>query len=225
MDKIFYQLDFDTSQNDRDMCKFINLVSKHKIETSFDTSFTYSIGLKQLVVKIEATNKEKFEQLMAENNIKFKYLDLSEQYAEYCLRAFPKKEKLDDTFVAGTEDIIISLEIFPIIDGPNGKQLLTEETITRKDQIKIYTHSDERCGHHIPHVHCAYGDDRNYCVISLCNLDVIQPLNYKSAKIKKIKEIISENINKCRLAWNKTSSILKFKIDGDGNPINELETV
>ena len=64
-----------------------------------------------------------------------------------------------------------------------------------------------------------------YCVISLCNLDVIQPLNYKSAKIKKIKEIISENINKCRLTWNKTSCILRFKIDGVGNPINELERV
>lgn len=137
------------------------------------------------MVKIEATNKEKFEQLMVENNIAFKYLDLSEQYEKYCLSVSPKKEKLDDTFIDGTEDIIISLEIFPIIDGPDGKHLLTEETITRKDQIKIYTHSDERCGHHIPHVHCAYGYDRNYCVTSLCNLDVIQPLNYKSAKIKK----------------------------------------
>lgn len=223
MNKIFYKLDIDTSQNYSDLSKFITLVSEHNIECYIDNAFLSTVGVKRFAVSIEAKDKEKFEQLLHANNIKFELLNLSNQYYEYCLNIFPKKEKLDDTFIDGSENIIISIEIPQIIDGPNGKQYLTEETITRKDQIKIYTHSNERCGHHIPHVHCAYGDDKNYCVISLCNLEVIQPSNYKSARVKKIIEIVTQNLDKCRLAWNKTSGFLKFKLAADGKPINELE--
>lgn len=223
MNKIFYKLDIDTSQNYSDLSKFINLLSKNQIESFYDTTFLRSIEVRGFVINIQAKDKEKFEQLLHTNNIKFELLNLSEQYYEYCLDTFPKKEKLDDTFIDGSENIIISIEIPQIIDGPNGKQYLTEETITRKDQIKIYMHSNERCGHHIPHVHCAYGDDKNYCVISLCNLEVIQPSNYKSARVNKIIEIVTQNLDKCRLAWNKTSGFLKFKLAADGKPINELE--
>lgn len=224
MNKIFYKLDIDTSQNYSDLSKFINLVSEHNIKCSNDNAFLSTVGVKGFAVNIEAKDKEKFEQLLYTNNIRFESLNLSEKYYKYCLNTFPKKEKLDDTFIDGSEDIIISIEIPQIIDGPNGKQFLTEGTIARKDQIKIYTHSNERCGHHKPHVHCAYGDDNNYCVISLCSLEVIQPSNYKSARVKKIIEIVTQNLDKCRLAWNKTSGLLKFKLDADGKPINELIT-
>lgn len=116
-------------------------------------------------------------------------VDLSGKYDEWINKCSFKKVKLDDSFLDNEKNIqnVLEVEIPQIIELLDGSQLLTEEEIVRKDGIKLYTHSNEQCGHHIPHIHVYYNCDKNFCIISLRNFAVIEPSKCeKRAKIKKM---------------------------------------
>ena len=102
-------------------------------------------------------------------------VDLSGKYDEWINKCSFKKVKLDDSFLDNEKNIqnVLEVEIPQIIELLDGSQLLTEEEIVRKDGIKLYTHSNEQCGHHIPHIHVYYNCYNNFCVISLRNFEVI----------------------------------------------------
>lgn len=58
MNKIFYKLDIDTSQNYSDLSKFINLLSKNQIESFYDTTFLRSIEVRGFVINIQAKDRK-----------------------------------------------------------------------------------------------------------------------------------------------------------------------
>lgn len=216
MEKIFYRIPMDLSNPYKLICLLSNHQDKDKIgDVLIESSFGFSIGVNYLY-SLTSQDSTFFESLLKENQIEFERLDLSHEYHEYQITHTVNEplEDLDSSFLCDDEmDIIIDKDIPQIICGQGTTRVLHEEEIARKDNVKIYVHSNERCGHNIPHVHIKYNDNDNYCVISLVDISVIAPKNLKNAKTKDICDLVNTHLQKSRAAWNRTNSLLKFKKD------------
>jgi len=161
---------------------------------------------------VDVLASKKFESILSNNSYNYESFNLNSAYKEWKSSTENTKEKLDTRFIDNSQEQIIGEYTFPeILETENGTQILTEEEICRKDCIKIYTHSNENCGHHIPHVHIAYNDDRNYCVISLKDKSVIEPPNCQRAKIRKVVQLLNEHFDEAVDAWNRTTGFCKIK--------------
>lgn len=219
MKKVFVLIKVNNRDSYKPFCDFVNSIHNLTFQILWDYKFQYycEIGFDSgHLIYIDEANKDEFICAISKNNIPFEIKDLSEKYDEWINKCSCKKVKLDDSFLDNEPIIepVLEVEIPQIIELPDGSQLLTEEEIVRKDGIKLYTHSNEQCGHHIPHIHVYYNGDKNYRVLSLKNFEVIEPSKCdKRAKIKKCVELLKENINDARLAWNRTSGNIKFKIN------------
>lgn len=226
MNKTFVLVKINNKESYRDFCKYVSAINKLNFQILWNYKFQHfceiSLDEGQLVY-IDEQYKDEYIVCLKKNDISFEIKDLSSKYDEW-VNIHCSKEVLDDSFYnAECVQMVKEIEIPQIIELLDGTQLLTEEEIVRKDGIKLYTHSNEQCGHHIPHVHVWYNDDKNYCVISLKDFKVIEPCNcLKRAKIKKCVELLKKNINDSRLAWNRSSGNLKFKVV-EGIPLDEYE--
>lgn len=226
MKKIFVLIKVNNKESYKLFCDFVNAIHNLTFQILWDYKFQYycEIGFDSgHLIYIDEANKDEFIGAISKNNIPFKIMDLSRKYDEWINKCSFKKVKLDDSFLDNEKNIqnVLEVEIPQIIELPDGSQLLTEEEIVCKDGIKLYTHSNEQCGHHIPHIHVCYNGDKNFCVISLRDFAVIEPSKCeKRAKIKKCIGLLKDNIDDARLAWNRSSGNIKFKVS-NGIPLDE----
>jgi len=214
LEKIFYRIPLDLTNPYKFICLLSNHKNRDKIgEIIIESSFGFSIGIDYLY-SLKSQDSSNFESLLKDNQIDYEKLDLSHKYHVYQINhtANEPLENLDSSFLCNDEmDIVVDTDIPQIICGPGTTRVLHEEEIVRKDNIKIYVHSNELCGHHIPHVHVKYNDNDNYCVISLVDVSVLVPKNLKNAKTRDICKLVNTHLQKSRAAWNRTNSLLKFK--------------
>ena len=222
--KEFYIIKKQTSDPYEMVCFLAN--NMRGITVLLETRFAQYAGIHDSLYSIDSEKKESFESKLKEHGYSYQNMNLWSEYSQWVAVTKYNKPKLNADFVKNSTILSIGeYEIPKIVETDTGAQYSTEQEICRKDQIKIYTHSNELCGHHIPHIHIAYGDDWNYCVISLVDLSVIEPCGYNGAKIKKSKEILAKHLNESRLAWNKTNGIIKFVIDKEGNPTSNTSKI
>lgn len=226
MEKIFILIKINNKKSYKPFCEFVYAIYDLDFQILLNYKFQYFCKIdfnEGMLVYIDEVNKNTFINALLLKNIPFEIKDLSNEYIIWMEKKDNIYEKLDDSFLKlDLQETIVSIEIPQIIENPDGSQYLIEEEIIRKDKIKIYTHSNEQCGHHIPHVHIEYNNIRNFCVISLKDFCVLQPKNcLKSAKIKKCIALLMNYIDDARLSWNKSSGRVKFKIV-DGRPTSEF---
>lgn len=197
-------------------------LASENINFYFESYLGYHVH-KLCLHSIEEQHKEHFEKILKDNGVSYMIVDLEEESnVLFGKKQSDLKEKLDTDFLLNTEiEIVIDEFIQVVMEGLGDQIILHEEEVARRDKIRIYTHSNEQCGHHIPHVHVEYNNDKNYCVIDLSNYDIIQPKDYSSAKIKSIIPLLKEHIVQARTAWNRTTGMMKFILDNDGNPTDK----
>lgn len=118
---------------------------------------------------------------------------------------------------------IIEINIDEIICGPRETQILLEHTVTSKTKLKLYINSNEITGHNIPHCHVHYKDIKNYCVLSLVDLEMIAPEKNKSnAIIKEARDLLNLNLQDARKIWNEIHSVVGFEKDSNGKYTDKL---
>lgn len=214
---VFYLLNINTKESYSKFYEYIDYLNKYNISAYQNQFFQYeAMGLDcgQLVY-ISIENEDVFLEILDKCKIEAEKKDILSDYNIWLKKRTIKKERLKQINVDETTIEIIHEESFPkIYEALDGSQYLTEETIIKKDKIRIYTNSNEQTGHHIPHVHIQYNEENNFCVVSLIDLSIIEPKgNPKTARIKKCINLLEIHINKARLAWNKTSGNIKFKVE------------
>jgi len=224
--KTFVLIKINNKESFKPFCEFVNAIYNLNFQILLSYKFQYfcKISFEEgHLVYVDNENKEDFLNTLKKNEIPFEVKDLTNEYNAWT-NNYNVVEKLDDSFLTNDQqNIINSFDVPQIIEFPDGSQLLTEEEIVRKDNIKIYTHSNEQCGHHIPHIHVEYNNVRNFCVISLKDFKVLQPKNIeKRAKVKKCVSLLKMYIAEARLSWNKSSGKLKFKLI-NGKPTDDYE--
>lgn len=176
-----------------------------------ESNFAFSIGMDIRLYSVDVLESQRFEAILSDNSYNYKSYDLNSAYEEWKSSTMNIPKVLDSSFIDNDQEQIICEYSFPEIrETENGTVILNEEEICRKDCIKIYTHSNENCGHHVPHVHVAYNDNRNFCVISLIDKSVIEPVNCQRAKAKKAVQLLSEHFNEAVDAWNRTTGHCKI---------------
>jgi len=218
MDKEFYRIPLDESNPYKFVCLISNYERKAELgNVVVENSFGFSIGINYLY-SISKNQQTFFENFLKRNNIAYENLKLNSQYQEYKKNQIANEplEDLDSSFLCDEKmDIFLNVEIPQIICGKGETRVLLEEEVVRKDKIKIYVHSNEMCGHHLPHVHVKYNDNDNYCVVNLVDNTVLLPPNLRNAKTKEICELLNHHIQTARAAWNRTNSLLKFIMEGE----------
>lgn len=193
------------------VCFLANTFSHYSI--ILESKFAYYQNIHACLFSVDADNQYDFEKTLYNHGYDFKKYDL---YNEYLIwkektKKEPIKTKLDDSFLDNSTIIEVVNEVVPAIEyGENGRQILDEETICKKENIKLYTHSNEMCGHHIPHIHVEYGGDKNYCVISILDKRVLEPKNFNNKIVKKAIDLLNQNYKQAVIAWNKTSGCVKM---------------
>ncbi len=176
-----------------------------------ESNFAFSIGMDIRLYSVDVLESQRFEAILSDNSYNYKSYDLNSAYEEWKSSTMNIPKVLDSSFIDNDQEQIICECSFPEIrETENGTVILNEEEICRKDCIKIYTHSNENCGHHVPHVHVAYNDNRNFCVISLIDKSVIEPVNCRRAKVKKAVQLLNEHFNEAVNAWNRTTGHCKI---------------
>ena len=206
----FYIIEPHTDDNPYEVVCFLANNMKG-MQILLEANFAYSQGLDIRLYSIDGKDSKQFEEILSAHSYKYISHDLNSAYEEWKSSNSNKKEELDDKFIdASSIQIVGEYNFSEIRETENGTQILTEEEICRKDCIKIYTHSNENCGHHIPHIHVSYNNDRNYCVISLKDRSVLQPINYNSAKVKKALQLLNEHFDEAVEAWNRTTGHCKL---------------
>lgn len=218
MDKVFYKIPLDVANPYKLVCLISNINNNDELgNVLIESSFGFSIGIDYLY-SVSEHQHTFFENILNENNIIYERLELNKLYNDYKKNHIANEpvENLDTSFFCDDcIDIFLDEDIPQIICGQGETRVLLEEEIVRKDNIKIYVHSNERCGHHLPHVHVKYNDNDNYCVINLVDITVLVPSNLRNAKTKVISDLLGHHIQKARAAWNRTNSLLKFIKNGD----------
>lgn len=181
------------------------------IQILFESNFAFSIGMDIRLYSVDVLESQRFEAILSDNSYDFESYELNSAYEEWKSSTMNIPKALDSRFIENDQEQIICECSFPEIrETENGTQILTEEEICRKDCIKIYTHSNENCGHHVPHVHVAYNDNRNFCVISLIDKSVIEPVNCRRAKANKAVQLLNEHFDEAVNAWNRTTGHCKI---------------
>ena len=215
MNKVFYLLKINCKESYTQLCAYINALYTDMISSLLESRFQYEkIGCKDgLLVSISEEDTTKHNYLLSKLNIEYEIKDLKKEYENWVESHTCHKEQLDDGFLDDNSiDCFLECQIPRIVDYDDGTQSLTEEEIKRKDGIKLYTHSRENCGHHTPHIHVWYNDDKNYCSISLTDYTILAPSNCNSAKCKKCIDLLKTCTTEAKEAWNRTSGKIKFKV-------------
>lgn len=221
--KKFYTIKSKDQSNPYELiCLIANFLPNSQV--LIESGFAKFKNIRETLYSVNYADYTAFEKLLMCNNFSFEEKLLYDDYLVWKSSITPTKKKLDDSFLDMDKIIFVGKFSFPkIVENDQGSQSLNEGQVVRKDSVKIYTNSNENCGHHTPHVHIWYGNDKNYCVISLTDYSVIEPENYTNAKIRKSIDLLKMNIVKARIAWNQTSGTLKFSLDKDGLPTSSLE--
>lgn len=218
MDKVFYKIPLDVTNPYKLICLISNNNNQAELgNIVVESSFGFSIGIDYLY-SLSEHQQTYFENLLNQNNIAYEKLEINKQYQDYKKNHIANEplENLDTSFLCDDKmEVFLDVDIPQIICGQGETRVLHEEEIVRKDNVKIYVHSNERCGHHLPHVHVKYNDNDNYCVINLVDITVLVPSNLHNAKTRDICELLSCHIQTARAAWNRTNSLLKFIKSGD----------
>ena len=102
--------------------------------------------------------------------------------------------------------------IFPEVVWYGDVFVELRKEIIRFDSFKAKVNSNEKTGHHRPHVHIEYKNINYVCTIDDI-VEVIEPKNERTGICKYICSIVARNISKCRTEWNKISSNYKFSDD------------
>lgn len=219
--KVFYTVEEndDYQKKYENSYRFVCLVANEPVRSNVNNilqekRFGKKIGLSNLY-SVPIEYEVYFDKVLKENNFKFTKYDLENKYEEYLQETEPNEsyEILDTSFLQGQQPIyILDVDVPEIILSSGENRSLTEGTVDRKDNIKIYIHTNEKCGHHIPHIHVKYNENDNYCVLSLVDLSVIVPekLKKSNAKLKEIRKLVTKNMQKARKEWNSCDNLLKF---------------
>jgi len=219
LNRILYSINVDPTEFLRFVCLVANKTEQIKLgPVYFANQFGFEQGLKDAhLVAIDSINKIMFEALLNENRIVYSVHKLTEEYNMFC------NKKSDDNIYLPLDSscmqepdsqIIFEFEVSHIIQGTGTQQIFNEREIARKDKFIILIHSNEKCKHHIPHVHVKY-EKIHYCVISLVDLSQIEPIQKQNAISRQAVEFIKPNLQKAREEWNRCSNLLKFdSIDG-----------
>lgn len=210
--KVFYKIDNRNNAFTTFICDLRNL----ELECYQNCSFEYYVKQYGLFCFNE-DDIQRAEKEMTRYNVQYIKVGLSDEYAIFknSHQNLDNTEELDKDYIDNDSMNFIASDSFPrIILMPDGRQLLTEGTVAKSDydKIKIYINSNERAGHNIPHIHAQYNTNRNYCVVSLVDLKIIEPKELKegNAKTKKIIKLINDNLLKAREEWNRCDNLLKF---------------
>lgn len=217
MNRYFYQIPLDQSNPYKLVCLIANYPHDDLGDVVPEYKFGIQIGLTNLY-SLSSSDPKTFECLLDQHNIAYRKCDLEVQYQLFIQNHNPNEpiDRLETSFLCDENVVSIAeTEIPEIICASGTSRILLEEEISRKDKMKIYVHSNERCGHHIPHVHAKYNDNENYCVINLVDVTIIQPKDLHNAKTKELCKFVNDNLQNSRAAWNRTNSLLKFKRIGD----------
>lgn len=221
--KKFYAIKQKDASNPYELILLIaNLLPKSQV--LIESSFAKSQGIQETLYSVDFADCEAFEELLIKNSFGFEEKSLYDNYLIWESSMKTTEIKSDDDFLDLDNIILVGEYSFSkIIENNRGLQSLNESEVVRQDSIKIYTNSNEDSGHHIPHVHIWYGNNKNYCVISLIDYSVIEPERHINAKIRKAIDLLKKDIAKARIAWNQTSGKLKFSLDMNGIPTSEIE--
>lgn len=216
--KIFYKIKIGNSSKNTYLTLIKYLLENTNIEYTLENDFAYYTGIKEIVISIDSSNKEKCEKVFSVQKIE--YENISDKYQDYLDKQCSNNETNNFT----DEDIIV-IKTFRIPQTVGGRQLLNEKEIMRNGQDIVYIHSNEQSGHNIPHVHVKYNGDKNFCTISLIDFSVLQSKKLNFSKMKEIIKLVESCCDEARLAWNNSSSIIKFVLDNDGKPTNRIYNV
>ena len=220
MDRIvFYFVDVDCRDSYRDFCNYVNGLYSYNVSVYWNQRFQYDYmkSLKGQLVYLSIEDEEIFKSILKKCNVSFEKKEILDKYNDWLDSRTVKKERLDSNSIDENKMEVFYKEQIPeIIETLDGSQYLTEETVAKKDSIKLYTYSNEQSGHFTPHVHVQYNQEKKFCVISLVDFKVLAPNNCPlTPKVKKCIELLKDNIDDAREAWNKTNAQIKFKyVDG-----------
>lgn len=187
----------------------------------FDMEKKYDIKFGQLLI-IEKEDKEEFIKMCNLHEIEFKFYDqlIFEYLAYRDLLTNEKRELESDDYDNPIEfKEIAQIEVLPIICARGTTKSLYEDTIKRKDKMRIFIGLNEKTNHFKPHIHAEY-EGKSYAVFNLVDLEVIKSRAKKghNAKTKEFQKLIKDNLANARTIWNKSSSLLKFPTIDDSIP-------
>ena len=215
MNKKFYKINLDCSKSYKTLYDLIERSRSEDIHWYQETGFSYFLKLGELYYSCDSNCCLKFERMLCDFNVKFeKKPDFGGRYQEY-ISTFPQNSNQAHDCSLENQVVVIEKRIQKIIEGSNGCQILTEESVANKDSIKIYVESNEVCSHHIPHVHVSYNHDFNVLSISLVGFNVLAG-DGRGAKAKKAIDLLKDNIDKAREIWNKCNNHSKFDVNENG---------
>lgn len=200
-----------------------DIIGNVLINNSFNFDMEQKNNIKfNFLVIIESRVKNEFIDMCSKNDIGFRFYDeLIPEYERYVDMKVNEKESLSKNDFDNVQvyEVVTEKEIEPIICGEGTTRILLEKTIEKTAKLKIWIGSNERTGHHLPHVHADY-DNEKYAVFNLIDLSVIdsRAKTGLNAKTKELKELIEQNIIKAREIWNQTNALLKFPTITDQIP-------
>ena len=213
-----YQMDV-LIGNDPYLRKF-GKISQDSFFTS-DMETKYDIKFRRLLI-IQKEDKEEFIKMCNLHEIEFKFYDhLIFDYLTYRdLLTNEKRELESDDYDNPIEfKEVAQIEVPPIICTRGTSKFLYENTIKRKDKMRIFIGLNEKTNHFKPHIHAEY-EGESYAVFDLIDLEVIKSRAKKghNAKTKEFLKLIKDNLVNARTIWNKSSSLLKFPTIDDSIP-------
>lgn len=219
MDRNFYTIDLNCSKSYETLCNLVNYSCSHQINWYQETGFSYYLKQKKIIYSCDGSDMEKFEEMLEKHGVSFERLnEIKKDYQVY-LSTFPQNSICGERIPDKNQEMVFEEEFPRIVEGSNGSQCLTEETITNKDKIRVYIESDEKCKHHIPHAHVDYNHEFNVFSISLIDFSILAG-NGKGPKAKKAIELLKNNIDKAKKIWNKCENHSKFDSNDKGELLN-----
>lgn len=187
----------------------------------FPNNEKYKCG--HIIVVVNEDAKSKFEKACMSLSINVEELDLWTEFERYSLSELPYVPSKQSPISTSNQKAICESTFEHIICGEGITQVLTEGTVARKDNIRIYINTNEETNHHIPHCHVDYNNEKNYCVLSLIDLTKIAPDgDRRNAIIKKAQGVLRDNLQDARKMWNSIKSKGKF-VFRDGQYTDEVK--
>lgn len=224
MGKCFYSIDLDCSKSFKTLCDLICCSCENNIHWYQEIGFNHFIKSNTLIYSCNEGDTVEFEKMLNKYGVLFCRKDeLKEKYQIY-LSTFPSNSQCGEKIPDDNQKTVFEEEIPQIIEGSNGCQCFTEETITNKDKIKVYIESNEMCNHHIPHAHVDYNHDFNVFSISLVDFSILAG-DGRGPKAKKASQLLKDNIEEAKRIWNSCQNHSKFDIDETGKILDTYKFV
>lgn len=175
--------------------------------------FTQYLKKTDYICSISILDEYMFETKLKAAKISYEKFPLNKEYKDYIksINLNDDYDRLKSSFLDEKNTILIAeTEIGDAELYSDIAKTLLEGTVNKKDKMKLYIHSNEKCGHSTPHIHAAFGDDKNYSSISLIDLQIIESNHAYCKKDKMLIDFVEDNLQKARQEWNKCETLLKF---------------